>query len=207
MTRGIDALQQAGTSGKRVAALFFARLVFPTTPMYVHNGIGPIIFGGNTYTGIYDYAIFDSVEETIENRPADIKIGIQRVPVSAIDPVINEKYHGKPAYLYYSAADAAGQPVSTPFEIFRGTMDKINLNVTAEGITYLLTCKNIMSNWDRTKTRRITDAEQQRRYPGDTAYRHLAGNEDKQVSWGPDGATKRQSGSPPKRGSNRTYER
>lgn len=186
MSRGLDSFQVAGISAKVVPALFFARLDFPTSPIYVHNGIGPITFAGNTYIGIYDYAILDTIEETMENRPADIRIGIQRVPSSVVDPVINQKYHGKPVYIYYSAADAAGQPVSTPFEIFRGEMDVITLSVTPEGLQYILRCNNVMSNWNKTKIRRITDSEQQRRYPGDTAYRHLPENEDKRVLWGPD---------------------
>lgn len=183
---GMDSTQIAGVSAKVVPALFFARLEFPSTPVYVHNGIGPITFGGHTYVGIYDYAMLDTVEETIENRPADIRIGIQRVPNSVIDPVINEKYHGKDVFIYYSVADAAGQPLTTPFEIWRGSMDVITLSATPEGLQYILRCTNVMANWNRTKVRRITDAEQQRRYPGDTAYRYLSENEDKRVIWGPE---------------------
>jgi hypothetical protein len=185
MPRSLDSPQLLGLQSNVVPALFFVRLMFPSTPIYVHNGIWNLSFGGNTYIGVYDFAVLDVLEESIENRPADVIVGLRRVPKVIIDPVINEKFHGEPAHIYYSVASPLGIPVSTPVEIWRGTMDYLELKTNEDGVQYLMTCKNIMHNWNKSRVRRITDAEQQRRWPGDTAYKHLASLEEKSVPWGP----------------------
>jgi len=184
--RTLTSGQLAGISGKVVPQLFFVRLDFPTTPIYVHNGIGSITVLSHTFIGIYDYAMMDTVEEAIENRPTDIRLGIKRIPQLIIDPVILEKCHGKPSYIYHSVADPAGQPIDTPTEVWRGTIDYSNLVVAEDGVQYIVVCKNIMNSWARARVKRITDAEQQRRFPGDAAYKHLPSLEDKKVLWGPD---------------------
>lgn len=185
MSRNLDAPTIAGVTGKVVPSLFLARLDFPTTPLYVHNGIWKIPFGGNTYIGIYDYAMLDIIEENVENRPADIVMGIKRVPKKIIDPAITENFHGRAAYVYYAVASKMGLPISTPVEIWRGTMDYLELKLNDDGLQYSMTCKSAMSSWARTKVRRVTDANQQKRFPGDTAMKWLTTLEEKSVIWGP----------------------
>lgn len=185
MSRNLDAPTVTGVTGKVVPALFLARLDFPNTPIYVHNGIWKIVHQGNTYTGIYDYAMLDVVEENVENRPADVVMGIKRVPKTLIDPAIFENFHGRPAFIYYAVASKMGVPVSTPIEIWRGTMDYLELKLQEDGLQYIMTCKSAMNAWSRSKIRRVTDANQQRRYPGDTAFKWLTTLQEKSVIWGP----------------------
>jgi hypothetical protein len=186
MSRTLTAPQLTGISGKVVPQLFFVYLDFPSTVIRVHNGVGPISTLSSVWQGIHDYAMMDVVEEVLENRPADIRFGIKKIPKVIIDSVIFEKYHGRAVRIYHSVADFMGKPVDTPTEVWRGTIDYANLVITEGGVQYIVICKNIMSSWARTRPKRITDAEQQRRFPGDTAYKHQPSLEDKKVLWGPD---------------------
>jgi hypothetical protein len=171
---------------KVVPQLFFMRIDLLDNPIYVHNGATKITFDSKTWIGIYDFAMMDVIEEQLENRPSDIRVGIRKIPKLLIDPVIIKKNHGRPAFLYHSVADFLGQPVDTPTEVWRGTVDYPNLIIEDDGVQYFIVLKNVANNWNRAKTRRITDAEQQRRFPGDTAYKRLPGLEDKKILWGPD---------------------
>lgn len=185
MTRIMDTAQSTGLQQKRISAVFMARIEFPTTPLFAHNGVGSIVFNGDTYIGVGDNGLIEVVEENLASRPADVRLMLLNIPQTVIDPVINEPYHGCDLFIYYTVCNDFGQPVATPFEMWRGTVDTIELIERPNGIVYVLEGKNILSLWNRSKTRHITDAELQRRFPGDTARKHLATIATKQVFWGP----------------------
>jgi hypothetical protein len=73
-------------------------------------------------------------------------------------------------------------PVADPMIIFRGRMDQmdITLGATAE-VTVKL--ENRLTDWERPKIRRYTDADQRRRDPADGAFRFLPATTEKVIIW------------------------
>ena len=82
------------------------------------------------------------------------------------------------------ALDGANQPVSDLYQVFAGRMDTMNIQEDGTTASISITIENVLIDLERARTRKLTDEEQRKRYPGDNSLSNVAGLQDRQISWG-----------------------
>jgi hypothetical protein len=95
-------------------------------------------------------------------------------------------------YYYDSAASGAGGTVSvisdyilpTPYTVFKGLMDKMDIADSGESCTVSLKCENFLARLLEHKVRRYTSEDQKLDYPDDEGLDFVSAIQDKEIAWG-----------------------
>lgn len=183
MSRGLNSLLIAETTSEIVRLLFFADLEFDSGTIYVHNGIGNITWGGNTYLGVGDFGAIETVEETSDVSPTSMVLVLSGLDASLMDEVLAQDYYLRPVKLYIGAVNVGGALVVDPDKIWSGKMDTAEVRLGGTN-AIRLSCENDFILFERTNGRRYTDADLQNEYAGDLFFEYIDEMVDKEVIWG-----------------------
>lgn len=183
MSRGLNSLLVAETTSDIVRLLFFVDLEFDSGTLYVHNGIGSITWGGNTYQGVGDFGAVEAVEETSDVSPVSLVLILSGLDVDLMDEVLGQDYYLRPIKLYIGAVSVAGALLADPDRIWSGKMDTAEVQV-GQSNSIRLSCENDFILFERTNGRRYTDSDLQNEYPGDLFFEYIDEMVDKEVIWG-----------------------
>ena len=73
--------------------------------------------------------------------------------------------------------------VADPVLVFHGRMDVMNIEI-GNTATITVTAESRLADWNRARTSRYTDEEQQRLYPGDKGLQYVAQTAEMELVWG-----------------------
>ena len=183
MTRGLTVAAQTAVAGETVIRSVAVALDFPAGVARWNSSPSDITIGGETFLGVGTLGTISATEEGIELRSYGMTVGITGVPRAAIALALGQAYQGRPGTIWEVVLDSSTwQPVADPLVIFRGRMDQmdITLGSTAE-VTVKL--ENRLTDWERPKIRRYTDADQRKRDPNDGSFRFLPATTEKEIIW------------------------
>ncbi len=183
MTRGLSVAAQTAVAGETVIRSVAVALDFPSGVARWNSSPSDITIGGETFLGVGTLGTISATEEGIELRSYGMTVGITGVPRDAIALALGQAYQGRPGTIWEVVLDSSTwQPVADPLVIFRGRMDQmdITLGSTAE-VTVKL--ENRLTDWERPKIRRYTDADQRKRDPNDGSFRFLPATTEKEIIW------------------------
>jgi hypothetical protein len=188
---GRDITPEASAAGAAevVSVLLLALFEFDTGPVritsapydvpYDLNGDGDselwlTTLGLGTVTG---------AEEGTETQSYGITCKLSGIPQEAVSLALQENPQGRQAYFWLAFLDADHRIIPSPVLIFAGRMDTMPIEIgsTAE---LTLSVESRLADWDRVRGGRYTDAEQQRRSPGDRFFQFTAQAVDKELTWG-----------------------
>ncbi len=123
------------------------------------------------------------LEEGVELQSYGVNCSLSGIPPEVIALTLQETPQGRPARIWRCLLDEDHNVIPDPILIFAGRMDTmpIELGPTAE---LKLAIESRLADWDRVRGGRYTDAEQQRRAPGDRFFQFTAPAADKELTWG-----------------------
>lgn len=183
MARDVSATNKNASLEDAVSCALFVDMAWPDGNVRLHNGVGTITFGGNSYTGVGDLGTVEAVEETIDLQSRDINLILSGINDDVITDVLEDAYWGKDVDIYLGFFNRNGELLADPDNIFSGFMDKVDLVSGAEEIVKL-TCTSRAEILSRRNGARFTDEEQQANYTGDVFFEYLAQMQEKTVIWG-----------------------
>lgn len=183
MSRGLDDNQVAASAKSN-------RIIFPLVEMYFDSGTLMLCLGSWDYVGLSGTYIHTGPLAYI--RPAaesassqqGIEVGLSGLDVAAMAIATSEPYRGRLLRLLkgYIDADthlAVGQPAL--FAVYRMTnMTPTEMNNTA---SISVTAEHYEIELSRPAPTRWSDADQQRRFPGDLGCQYAAATSEKTVIW------------------------
>ena len=70
------------------------------------------------------------------------------------------------------------------YQVFAGRMDIMSIQEDGKTATISLQVENVLIDLERPRTRKLTDEEQRKRFPGDASLENVASLQDRQISWG-----------------------
>jgi hypothetical protein len=184
MSRDLDALLAAEVAGNYVRPAFFVHCNFDSGALNLWTGMGSIIVGGRTYTGVGTLLDISGIEESTDLSAKGIKVTLSGVLSSLVLIARDEDYQGRALEVLFGAINSTGSLVSDPFIMFSGFMDTMTINDGGETATITLTVENRLIEFDRTSVRRYTSEDQQIEYPGDLGLEFVADLEEKEIVWG-----------------------
>jgi hypothetical protein len=164
--------------------VWFVKLAFDGGDLNLHTRLGPITWGGDTYTGAGDVGGIGVVDEDSELARSTLELSLRGLPTDLLSTVLNEHYQGRTATLYLGYLDPVTQQlVADPGIVYRGRMDYARPR-QGETLSIALFVESRFAAWDRPNVRRYNHADQQARYPGDRGLEFVEQTTDLTIAWG-----------------------
>lgn len=186
MARDISAALVAETAKPALYPFCAFHLDLPD-PVYVWSGVGTITFNGQVWDGVGSFGGFGALEEMSDGTASQMSFNLSGIDPTFYEYLIEQPYRGVLAELWLGALNETMTSVIAGPDIFyRGRLVAADLT-DGDQLTIAVTVERSSRDQTRQRVRRYTDAEQQRRYPGDKFFEYQAQMQSVQVLWGREG--------------------
>ena len=177
-----------GTASARLAAPvrgahWLVELDFAGGTIRLTSAALPITVGGNVYTALGSLLEVSNVVESATSTNERLTFGLAVTASAQFAAAMGDPttYRGKAARLYLQLIDDTFQPAGAPVQRWSGYMDKINIERkpasktggASTGRIQLVCSRAGMARVRNAQGLRLTDVQQQTRYPGDTGLRYV----------------------------------
>jgi hypothetical protein len=166
MTRFASATNSTEAAKNAVRIFVAADLDFSSGHVRVHDGIGDIVWGGNTFSGIGQFGNIEVVGESIEIIARSISLSLSGVDSSLVSTTMTEVYQNRSATIYIGfVSESTGAVVDTPETVWEGRMNQMSISSSSGAASIRLTCEHRLRREPRIA--RYTNEDQQLLFPGD----------------------------------------
>ena len=148
------------------------------------TGYGTLTADGQEWEGIGQVLGISEATEAADLAANGITVTLSGLDTSVLSAILNENYKLRPLSIYVGALDDDNVPVSSLYKTFDGRMDTVNIQEDGEKVTLSINAESRLIDLNRPRTRKLTDAEQKSRYPGDDSLAQVALLADRQLDWG-----------------------
>ena len=190
-TRVIDPATLAAYQGATVTRATLVSLDFSGGMVRVNDLVLDLPFDADgdtvaeTFIGVGDLGSNSRISESAELRSNSIALTLTGVKSSFRALVLGQQYRGRPCKVWEAVIDPETFAiVGAPTLLFSGRMDTCKMRFGASVGEITVTATDRLADWDRPRTRRRTDADQQARYPGDRFFEFVDEVRAKEVVWG-----------------------
>lgn len=165
---------------EKLIVVWMADLNF-ATPRYVHDGLGELRFGGNTYLGIGELGSIEPFVESTSTIPAELRLTLTGVDPALLSLVETEDYRGNSVTLRFGVLNEDYTfKTGWPKIRWEGRMSHTEDEIGKTGSITLL-CKH---RFEKAQVvRRYTDQDQQQEFPGDRCFEFMH-ELDRVAQWG-----------------------
>lgn len=172
---------------KPVLRPFFAVYIALPDPVAAWTGVGTLSFGGRDYDGTGAFGSVSTIGEGADGSAVGVSVTLSGIDPAFGDDILGQPYRGKTFELYVGALAEDYQSIAAaPKLIWKGRVDSVDLT-DGEQLAVTLTAESRMRDQGRPRIRRYTNAEQQRRYPGDRYFEYAQQMVEVSVMWGKQG--------------------
>lgn len=181
MSRDLTAGMQTEVAGKLIRPLVLVKFEFDSGDLRLWNGIRPLTFNAEVYTGAGNLLQISGIQETQVLKAAGVTFTLSGIDSAAIAIALAENYQGRPVTLWLGALDANENIIGDPFAQFKGNLDVMTLEDDGETATLAVTAENELVDLERPRERRYTDEDQELDYPNDRFFEFVLGLQGKEV--------------------------
>lgn len=185
MTRTITAGMVTEIDATELSPIIFVKFEYDSGDVNFWNGIGDLVWSGDTYTGAGNLGAISKVAETEGIIANDVNFQISGIPSGSISLALTEPYQGRPATMWIGAFDSSYAIVDDPIQVFKGSMDVMEIVEGGSTATITIRVENVLRALTRSSPRKWTDQDQQAQVPGDVGFKELPGIQDDPVNWKP----------------------
>lgn len=183
MSRGL-------TSAQAAAAVAPNRIVFPLIELYFDSGTLQFALGSWDYTslsGTYIHtgplAYIRAASESAQSQEG-LEVGMSGLDVAAVTIATSEPYRGRIMRLLKAYIDPSNhQGIGEPVPWFIGRMVAMNITEDNSQAGIAILAEHYEIELTRAAPVRWSDADQQRRFPGDLGCQYAAATSEKTVIW------------------------
>lgn len=181
MPRGVDSAVLAGFDADIVRDVFLVFLDLPGGAVRAHTRIGPIVFGGETFTGVGELGAISVINEESDLSAPGVTVELSGIDPSLMTIVLDEHYQGRAMTVWRGAVLDDGS-VSEFLPSWTFTIDAVEITLGATG-AIRISGESTDAILGRPNLRRSTDEDQQARYPGDKFYEFTPLAADIEIVW------------------------
>lgn len=156
----------------RIATLLFAD--FRSAPMRFWSGAGDLVVDGLTYTGAGDLLEISELDLSPQAFASSFSVSLSGLPDDQFDAYMTlmatdpAEYRLRRITVSMITFDDAWQPIGAPVALATGLMDVPSFSDSSgNGPRIALRCEGPFATRKRPRFGYYTDADQQRRFPGD----------------------------------------
>ena len=184
MPRAMSADYLAAIQSAALRPALFVEANFTSGPIYVWSGVGSIIWGGHTWTGLGSLGNVSMIEEGATVEAKGITLSLSGIDSALLTGILDEFQVGLPAIVSLGLFNVAGALIADPVGCFVGQMDQPTLDVTGTSATISINCESRLIEMNVAVDRRYTNEDQQRDYPGDRGFEFVNSIQQAQIYWG-----------------------
>ena len=183
MSRALTPAAAAAAASQQVTMALAVRLDFASGFVRVNSTPYNLTISGEEYIGVGHLGQISGLDETTDLEAAGITLELSGVQAALLYNALGETYQGRDArvYLVFMTMDHA--IIADPVLIYRGRMDTMDISLAEQGVI-TVHVENRLADWSRARVSRYTDAEQQRRHPGDLGLQYVVQLSNKPLPWG-----------------------
>lgn len=184
MARSLSAGMITEVTAKSLSPILLMKAEFDSGDLNLWTGIGSLTYNGDTYVGAGNLIGVSAVKESIGVEAHGVNFSLSGLPTSLISLALTEDYQGRAASCWFAALDSAGALVSSPYLLFKGRMDVLEILEGGETATLTMRCENLLIDFRRQKTRRYSDDDQKEAYSTDRGLEFVDQMQDREIIWG-----------------------
>jgi len=181
--RTLDSSMQAALSAGIIMPAFLVALTFVTGTQYVWSGVGPLVYGGNTYQGVGTLGKIGTISEGIQVRADGTTVTLSGVDPTLYADCMDDIKLGAPALIYFALL-SEGAIIGAPYLLFSGLVDKPTVSESSDSISITLNLESRMTNLQRASNKRYDSATQRALYPNDSSFDYVEQLNDAAIAWG-----------------------
>ncbi|MBL7309191.1 hypothetical protein INQ13_22555, partial [Escherichia coli] len=174
--------------GVTITAEILAFFDFASGPQRIHSGFGTLRAGGFDWQGIGGLGSISDIETAVGGIAPVVTFTLEGVGPEAANDVVNAKTEvkGRDCAVYLQLYDPFLTPLGSPYTLYRGVMDRLIHTADANTWTVQLTAETKFSRRGLPPFGNLTNADQQRRYPGDNGLFDIAEMINRRRPWNPE---------------------
>lgn len=186
--------EHAAVLAGRVARPFdLVELDFPAPhgPVRAWSGIGTLDWDGKAWLGVGTLGGISDIEETSDLKASGVTFTLSGVPANefaAVDAACSSHYQGRSARVWRGFMDEDGSVLAEPQRTWTGRMDAPEILLKGQTLDVVVSCESILADLDRPRVCRLTDEDQQARFPGDEGLSCVTACQEQEVYWGRESA-------------------
>ena len=177
-------MDSARASATVAGVAWLAEMDFADGMWRVTTAPRDLLVGGNTFQGLGSMVGVSDLTEGPDSAAAQLTLSLSAANSALFALAMGrvEGYRGRGVRLYLQLFDEAMQPVGSPVLRWRGVMNKVSITRKpaavgstnpSTGSVDMLCSRTGMARARHSQGLRLTDAQQQARYPGDTGLRYV----------------------------------
>ena len=185
----------ASLSGRKVQAALLAQFDFTSETMRLWNGNGLLDANdGTRWKGLGQWGGVTGLEQAINGQAPEANFTLSGIDAAILRLARDEfetEVRGRMVRVliqFFGVEDAADsdnqRPLDNPFPIWAGLMLKPTFTIDPEGErSVAVSAESIFSQRSRPRHAMYTDADQQKRFPGDRGFEFVADLVNKETTW------------------------
>lgn len=178
--RNVTSAFAAALAAPHVTVFPLVEIGWTSGTQYLAGTDFPVTWSGNTYTPALGLIDIEPVRETGSSYEG-MRITLGGVSGASLAVALSEPMQGRPITLRLAALD--GSTLVVDPNCWSGLLDVPTVRDGGDEAVVQLQAEHRMATWDRPRTKRYTDAQLQRDYPGDLGLQYVAAMETAQIVW------------------------
>ena len=196
MTRAVDPLLAAHVRQRTTRVIQFAFVDFAGDPLFAHTDVGEIRWdaalpghpGVRAWVGTGDLGEIDGVDEDASLSPDSYALSISGLDDDLLGHLRSLDHLNREARVWIGARDlATGALVGSPQPVFRGLVDDAAISGGGPDGAVVMRVSDERALLGRGPGVLFSNAQQQRRRPGDGFFKRAAAVAREDTFWGPGG--------------------
>lgn len=174
----------------QVNLIDLVKIEFEDTPILAHNGLGDIVYEGETYQGVGSLGGISSVKEYSSLIASEVKLELSSIPnsygeLSSIGNIlINTNYQNKPVTITRVNLEDNLKTIVGFIWVWGGFTEDAQINFNGSDYSATLTCSHEFSRWSKPNIARYSAVEHKKEYPGDLGLDFVERAAFQDLTWG-----------------------
>ena len=161
----------------------FVSLDFDAASVHVNSTPYPITFGGNEYLGVGNLGSVSGLQEGADIQARGVELTLSGIPPELISIALGEEYQGRPIRIWIGFLDENHSLIVDPVNLGIWRMDTMDISL-GKTATISVKAESRLSDWNRPRSKRYTNEEQQKNYPTDKGLEFVPEMVAKSLLWG-----------------------
>jgi hypothetical protein len=181
--RSMTGAIQAELDAAAVRPFFLIQGDFASGGLRFWSGIGPLTWGGFTWTGTGDLLQMSAVKESAGLVANGVTVSLSGIPSALLAVALTESFQGRALTVYFGFLNDVGAVLVDPFVLWAGRMDTMVIEEGGDTCTIAVNCESRAIAMRRARERRLTHEDQQIDAPGDMGFAFVARLQEQDFQW------------------------
>ena len=189
MNRILSSINKQATLASIVSPVLFFSGAFKSGTVRANSASQTLSFDAEQtgspvdFAGVGPFGTVEAIEDGSQLQSYPLRIHLSGIPGDMISRALGEEYQGCPARLWLGFLGEDQNLIGDPLPLYAGAIDTMEIEVGQQA-TVTLTIQSYLADWERPPGGRMSNDDQQIRFPRDQFFRFTAQLSDRKIIWG-----------------------